>query len=177
MSDQFVAEIRIFAGNFAPTGWAFCDGQLLPISQNTALFSLLGTTYGGDGRSNFALPNLQGAAPLQAGQGPGLSLYDLGETGGESAVTLLASEMPAHTHSVQCNNGTGDVNSPSNNTWCKSHIGKTPIQMYGASSANNAPMNPSAISLAGGNLPHNNMPPYLVLNFIIALQGIFPARG
>ncbi len=101
MSNPFVAEIRIFAGNFAPTGWALCNGQLMPISQNTALFSLLGTTYGGDGKSNFALPNLQGSAPLQAGQGPGLSLRDLGEIGGEQDVTLLNTEMPAHTHSVQ----------------------------------------------------------------------------
>src|SRR5689334_1143608 len=105
MSDPFVAEIRIFAGNFAPKGWAFCDGQIMSISQNTALFSLLGTTYGGDGRSTFALPNLQGSGPLQQGQGPGLSLYDLGQTGGASAVTLLNSEMPAHSHTAQCNNG------------------------------------------------------------------------
>src|SRR6266700_6660177 len=101
MADPFVAEIRIFPFNFAPTGWAMCNGQLLPLSQNTALFSLLGTTYGGDGRSNFALPNLQGRAPLQAGQGPGLSLRDLGETGGEQTVTLLQTEMPAHAHTAQ----------------------------------------------------------------------------
>src|SRR5271165_2758170 len=112
MSDQFVAEIRIFAGNFAPKGWAFCDGQIMSISQNTALFSLLGTTYGGDGKSNFALPNLQGNAPMQAGQGPGLSLRDLGEVGGEPTVTLLQTEMPAHGHTAQCNSGSGDLNSP-----------------------------------------------------------------
>src|SRR5438067_1114234 len=113
MSNPFVAEIRIFTGNFAPKGWALCDGQLMPISQNTALFSLLGTTYGGDGKSNFALPNLQGCAPMQAGQGPGLSLRDLGETGGEQTVTLLQTEMPAHAHAAQASsasNSTSPVN-------------------------------------------------------------------
>src|SRR5499433_1331869 len=107
MSAPFVAEIRIFAGNFAPTGWAFCDGQLLPISQNTALFSLLGTTYGGDGKSNFALPNMQGNTPMQQGQGPGLSLRDLGELGGEQSVTLLQTEMPAHAHTAIAATGSG----------------------------------------------------------------------
>jgi microcystin-dependent protein len=177
MADQFVAEIRIFAGNFAPKGWAFCDGQILPISQNTALFSLLGTTYGGDGKSNFALPNLQGAAPLQAGQGPGLALVDLGEIGGEQTVTLLETEMPAHAHGLRCLNGSGDLNTPAGTTWAKSHTGKTPINMYASTSANNVAMSSSALSVTGGNLPHNNMPPFLVLNFIIALQGIFPPRG
>src|SRR6266850_3662570 len=116
MSNPFVAEIRIFAGSFAPTGWALCDGQLLSISQNTALFSLLGTTYGGDGKSNFALPNLQGSAPMQAGQGPGLSLRDLGEIGGEQNVTLLQTEMPAHNHGAQAASGVG-VATPGGNTW------------------------------------------------------------
>jgi len=178
MADQFLAEIRIFAGNFAPKGWAFCNGQILSISQNTALFSILGTTYGGDGKSNFALPNLQGSAPLHAGQGPGLTLRDLGEVGGVQEVTLLTSEIPAHTHGVAGNAGTGDLNTPVNNTWSKAHTGKTPINMYSASAANNnVPMNSLTLSLAGGGVPHNNMPPFLVLNFIIALQGIFPSRG
>src|SRR5215471_15772087 len=115
MSNPFVAEIRIFTGNFAPKGWALCDGQLLPISQNTALFSLLGTTYGGDGKSNFALPNLQGCAPMHSGQGPGLTLRDLGETGGEQTVTLLQTEMPAHSHGVQAGSGTGQ--GPGSNVW------------------------------------------------------------
>lgn len=177
MSDQFVSEIRIFAGNFAPKGWAFCNGQILPISQNTALFSLLGTTYGGDGKSNFALPNLQGAAPLQTGQGPGLTLRDLGEVGGEPTVTLLETEMPAHPHTARCNGGNGgDVNSPANATWSKAHTGKTPLNVYSASAPpTNVLMRP--LSVAGGNQPHNNMPPFLTLNFIIALQGIFPPRA
>lgn len=176
MSNQFVAEIRIFAGNFAPTGWALCNGQLLPISQNTALFSLLGTTYGGDGKSNFALPNLQGSAPLQAGQGPGLSLRDLGEIGGEQNVTLLQTEMPSHSHGVQATSGGTPVPDPGGNVWSSGAKGRPP--MYAASvPATNGPMNPLATSISGGNLPHNNMPPYLCLTFIIALQGIFPPRS
>ena len=177
MSDQFVAEIRIFAGNFAPTGWALCNGQLMPISQNTALFSLLGTTYGGDGKSTFALPNLQGSAPLGAGQGPGLSLRDLGETGGEQTVTLLQSEMPAHSHTAVATTS-GGLDTPTSNAWGESKLGKTPLNVYAPSNANtNVPMNPFALSIAGGSLPHNNMPPYLCLTFIIALQGIFPPRS
>jgi len=175
MSDQFVSEIRIFAGNFAPTGWALCNGQLLPISQNTALFSLLGTTYGGDGRTTFGLPNLQGSAPLGAGQGPGLSLRDLGELGGEQTVTLLSTEMPSHSHTAQASTS-GGTDSPTNAAWGESKLGKTPLPVY-AASGNNVPMNPFALSITGGNSPHNNMPPYLCLTFIIALQGIYPARS
>jgi microcystin-dependent protein len=175
MANPFVAEIRIFAGNFAPTGWALCNGQLMPISQNTALFSLLGTTYGGDGKSNFALPNMQGSAPMQAGQGVGLSLRDLGETGGEQTVTLLQTEMPAHSHGVQAA-GSGGLPSPQNNAWAsgqKGHPGS-----YAASNPNtNVQMNPFGTSVTGGNVPHNNMPPFLGLTFIIALQGVFPARS
>jgi microcystin-dependent protein len=174
MANPFVAEIRIFAGNFAPTGWALCNGQLLPISQNTALFSLLGTTYGGDGVSNFALPNLQGAAPLQAGQGPGLSLRDLGETSGEQNVTLLETEMPAHSHNVQAATS-GGLPGPAANAWAsglKGHPGS-----YAAPSGQTVPMSPFGTSVTGGNLPHNNMPPYLCLTFIIALQGVFPPRS
>jgi microcystin-dependent protein len=174
MSSPFVAEIRIFAGNFAPTGWAQCNGQLMPISQNTALFSLLGTTYGGDGKSTFALPNLQGSAPMQAGQGPGLSLRDLGETGGEQFVTLLQTEMPAHIHTAQAAS-TGGITTPAANTWggaLKGHAGS-----YSASAApTNVQMGPFGTSVSGGSLPHNNMPPYLCLLFIIAMQGVFPPR-
>jgi microcystin-dependent protein len=174
MSNPFVAEIRIFAGNFAPRGWATCDGQILAISQNTALFSLLGTTYGGNGTSNFALPNLQGSAPMHAGQGPGLSLRDLGETGGEQNVTLLQTEMPSHTHVPACNSAVGTQATPNNNVWSES--GVRGVKMYTASNANLAQMNFGATAPAGGGLPHNNMPPYLVLTFIIALQGVFPPR-
>jgi len=177
MSNPFLAEIRIFGGNFAPKGWALCDGQLLVISQNTALFSLLGTTYGGDGKSSFALPNLQGCAPMQAGQGPGLSLRDLGETGGEQTVTLLQTEMPSHSHTVQCDSSNGgSLNAPVNNTWAD--LGRGRSAAYGPSvPASNVQMNPFGTSIAGGNLSHNNMPPFLGLTFIIALQGVFPARS
>jgi microcystin-dependent protein len=175
MSDQFVAEIRIFPFNFAPKGWAFCNGQLLPISQNTALFSLLGTTYGGDGKSTFGLPNMQDNTPMQQGQGPGLSLRDLGEQGGEQSVTLLQTEMPAHNHPALAATG-GGQGSPASNAWASGL--KTGPSLYSPPGANNkdVQMNPLALSIAGGNLPHNNMMPYLTLNFCIALQGIFPPR-
>jgi microcystin-dependent protein len=175
MSDQFVAEIRIFAGNFAPTGWALCNGQLMPISQNTALFSLLGTTYGGDGKSTFALPNLQGAAPLQAGQGPGLSLYDLGETIGSPSVTLLTTEMPAHSHGALAVAAVG-ASDPTNNAWASGAKGFGNVYSPSAQ-ATNVQMAPTCLSISGGSLPHNNMMPYLCLTFIIALQGIFPPRS
>jgi microcystin-dependent protein len=175
MSNPFLAEIRIFTGNFAPKGWAQCDGQLMPISQNTALYSLLGTTYGGNGTSNFALPNLQGCAPMQAGQGPGLSLRDLGETGGEQTVTLLQTEMPAHSHGAEAA-ATSTSASPQNNAWGSGQKGFGNV--YAASNpSTNVQMNPFALSIAGGNLPHNNMPPFLGLTFIIALQGVFPTRS
>ena len=175
--DPFVAEVRIFPFNFAPKGWAFCDGQLLPISQNTALFSLLGTTYGGDGKSTFGLPDFQGMAPLQAGQGPGLSLYDLGETGGTENVTLIQPEMPSHNHTAQGATGGGGLTDPTNNTWAGGLKGHPPA--YVASSANgaNVQMSPFALTFSGGNLPHNNMMPYLMMSFCIALQGVYPPRS
>jgi microcystin-dependent protein len=178
MSNPFVAEIRIFGFNFAPKGWAFCNGQLLPISQNTALFSLLGTMYGGDGKSTFALPNLQGSAPLQQGQGPGLSLRDQGEIGGEQTVTLIDSEMPAHSHTAASANaaGSGTQLSPAGNIWANASSRRATINVY-AAGPGNAPMDPAALAPAGGSLPHNNMPPYLCLNFCIALQGVFPPRA
>ena len=176
MSNPFLAEIRIFTGNFAPKGWALCDGQLMSISQNTALFSLLGTTYGGNGTSNFALPNLQGCAPMQAGQGPGLSLRDLGESAGEQTVTLLQTEMPAHSHTVQDDSSNGGIQGdPTNATWAD--LGRGSPAAYAPTSNQNVPMNPFATSIAGGSQPHNNMPPFLGLTFIIALQGVFPARS
>ena len=175
MSDQFVAEIRAVAFNFAPTGWALCNGQILPISQNTALFSLLGTTYGGDGKSTFALPDLQGNAGMHAGQGPGLSLYDLGEVGGEPFVTLIQSEIPVHTHFVQAVPDPADQTNPQSN---RSLARSKPGNAY-QSTTNQQLVNMAFQSLppAGGSLPHNNMQPYLTLNYIIALQGIFPPRG
>jgi microcystin-dependent protein len=174
MSSPFLAEIRMFAGNFAPKGWAFCNGQLLAISQNTALFSLLGTSYGGDGRSTFALPNLQGATPLMAGQGNGLTLRDLGETGGQSNVTLLQTEMPIHTHAV---GGTTNVGGqlPANNVWSKPS--QRGIDAYQTDAGTNPALSPNALSSAGGGQPHNNLMPYLVVSFIIALQGIYPSRN
>ncbi len=177
MANPFIAEIRIFAGNFAPAGWAMCNGQVLAISQNTALFSLVGTFYGGNGTSNFALPNLQGRFPLQQGQGPGLSPRDVGEIGGESAVTLTASQLPSHNHNVQCRNLAGDQSDPTNHVWAKPHVGKATDNIYSTSTSNNTTMNSNAIGSTGGNQSHNNMMPFLALNYIIALVGIFPARN
>jgi microcystin-dependent protein len=173
MADPFVAEIRIFPFNFAPKGWAWCNGQILPISQNTALFSLLGTTYGGDGRSTFALPDLQGRAPMHPGQGPGLSLHDLGETGGSERVTLLASEIPAHTHTVSGSNGPAILQTPSTD----SVLGRANNNVYLDTPGNLVGMAPEALAPAGGSQPHNNMQPYLTLYFNIALQGVFPPRA
>ena len=173
MSNPFVAEIRIFPFNFAPKGWAFCDGQLMALSQNTALFSLLGTTYGGDGKSNFALPNLQGRTLMHPGQGPGLSLHDLGETGGSDTVTLLQSEMPSHSHTVGCIDGrtvSGQVSSPSG-----AILAKATANSYIAGNPNQT-MNPNVVSVIGASLPHNNLMPYLTLNICISLQGVYPPR-
>ncbi len=172
MADPFVAEIRIVGFNFAPKGWARCDGQLLPISQNTALFSLLGTTYGGDGKSTFALPNLQGRAPMHPGQGPGLSLHDLGEAAGSETVSLLQSEIPAHSHQLRAVNDVGDVNTPAGNSMARS----TGAAVYAAAGTSVA-MSPTSLAPAGGDNPHNNLQPNLVLLFVIALQGVFPPRG
>ena len=174
MADPFVAEIRIFPFSFAPKGWAFCDGQLLPLSQNTALFSLLGTTYGGNGTSNFALPDLQGRAPMHPGQGPGLSLHDLGESGGSDFVTLLQSEMPIHSHALLANAVVGDTNSPSPSVSLTRSHNATAYQS--TTNQNLVQFAPGAVAPAGGDQPHNNMMPYLTLNFNIALQGVFPPR-
>jgi microcystin-dependent protein len=171
MADPFVAEIRIFPFNFAPKGWAFCDGQILPLSQNTALFSLLGTTYGGDGKSNFALPNMQGNAPMHPGQGPGLSLHDLGEIGGSETVSLLESEIPAHTHSLPASNQVGTDRTPQGEVLARS----AGMNLYKASGSI-VMLADQAVTPAGGDQPHNNMQPYLTLNFCIALQGVFPPR-
>jgi microcystin-dependent protein len=174
MANPFVGEIRVFPFNFAPTGWAMCNGQLLPISQNTALFSLLGTNFGGDGRSNFGLPNLQGSNPIFWEQGPGLTLRDIGEVGGEAAVTLAEAEMPAHSHSVGCER-TGNTSRPAGAVFGGTSEGSSPA--YGSPGTETVNMSPSAVAANGGGQPHNNMPPYLTLNFCIALQGVFPARS
>ena len=172
MADPFVAEIRIFPFNFPPKGWAFCNGQLLPLSQNTALFSLLGTTYGGDGKSTFALPDLEGSAPMHPGQGQGLSLHDLGETGGSETVTLLQSEMPLHNHQMRCaTQDSADVGIVSANSSFAQAVGGTPYQ-----TTTDTQLALQAISPQGGDNPHNNLMPYLTFYFNIALQGVFPAR-
>jgi microcystin-dependent protein len=176
MSSPFVAEIRIFPFNFAPTGWAFCAGQLLPISQNTALFSLLGTQYGGDGKSNFALPNLQGCVAVHTDQfGGGANQFPIGSASGTPTVTLLQSEMPAHNHQVSADILSVDISttSPSN-----AILGNaTPTQLYSNAATTNVQMSVQMVSIAGGSAPHNNMQPSLTLNYCIALQGIFPQRS
>jgi microcystin-dependent protein len=173
MADPFIAEIRIFPFNFPPTGWAFCSGQLLPLSQNTALFSLLGTTYGGDGKSTFALPDLEGSAAMHPGQGQGLTERFLGEMSGSESVTLLVSEMPLHTHSLLAAPEISDVQIPTADTTLGRSGGGS---AYLETPANLVLMAPQTLTPAGGSLPHNNMQPYLTLNFCIALQGVFPAR-
>jgi microcystin-dependent protein len=175
MSDPFVAEIRAVGFNFAPTGWATCNGQLLPISQNTALFSLLGTFYGGDGKSTFALPDLQGSVPIHPGQGQGLSLYDLGQPGGTQSVTLLGSEIPSHKHQGLASIDDAQFQAPAAD---RELATSSPGFAYQSDDTTNlVSTNPQNLGITGGSLPHNNMEPSLVLNFIIALQGVFPPRG
>jgi len=173
MADQFVAEIRIFPFNFPPTGWAFCDGQLMPISQNTALFSLLGTNYGGDGKSTFALPNLQGSAPMHPGDGPGLSQRFLGEQSGVESITLLVSEIPSHSHAINAVGALADAKGPENNAFAVSQNGN----VFTAGPSSQVTMSMNLLTVTGSTLPHNNMMPYLTVNFCIAMQGVFPARG
>ncbi|MGO8739001.1 phage tail protein [Rhodoblastus sp.] len=183
MSDQFVAEIRIFPFNFAPVGWALCNGQLLPISQYAALFSLIGTFYGGNGTSNFALPNLQGAAPLNFGQGSGLSLRNIGQTGGETAVTLLTSQLPAHNHAISASTSPGTTTTANGNQLGVGQSGggksgQTVVNLYSPNPAQaKTGLAANSMSNAGGSLSHNNLQPYLTFNFCIALQGIYPSRS
>jgi microcystin-dependent protein len=176
MSEPFVAEIRIFAGNFAPRSWAFCNGQLLPISQNTALFSLIGTTYGGDGRTTTALPNMQGRAPMGPGRGPGLTSRRLGQRGGVETVTLTEAQMPNHTHTLGGSTEEAEFDgspNPTNNLPGIVEGGKEPY----AVSANLTSLSEGALPSSGGSQAHNNLQPYLAINYIIALQGLYPSRG
>jgi microcystin-dependent protein len=180
MSSPFVAEIRIFGFNFAPIGWALCNGQLLPISQNTALFSLLGTNFGGDGKSTFGLPNLQGNVPIHAGSGPGpgLTQYFIGEVGGEQTHTLLTTEMPAHSHFLNADKGAASSPSPSNALYMAGDFPGNPGGAVWAYTAQgpNVSLNPQTVGITGSSIPHNNLMPTLTLNFCIAMQGVFPAR-
>ena len=177
MSDNFLGEIRIVPFNFAPTGWAFCDGQILPISQNTALFSLLGTQYGGDGQSTFALPNLQGQVPMDYGNGPGLTPRSIGESGGTTTVTLTALQSPAHAHGMNASSDAATSVSPSGALLAVPVQAdpRFPSTLYATATASDAMLAGSAQATGGGQA-HNNMQPYLTLNFVIALQGIFPSR-
>ncbi len=165
MSSPFIGEIRMFAGNFAPLDWAFCNGALIPISQNDALFNLIGTTYGGDGQSTFALPDLRSRVPIHVGPG-----FALGQIGGAEIVTLTTSQIPAHSHVPQANSGTGIQTSPAGNVWAAA--GNFPY----STNAPNAAMDPAAIGSAGGSQPHDNMLPFLTINFILSLFGIFPSQ-
>lgn len=174
MSDPFLGEIKMVGFNYAPYGWAFCNGQLLAIVQNTALYSLLGITYGGDGKTNFALPNLQGRIPLHFGAGPGLTSRTQGQTGGCPTVTLTSMQMPVHSHIPTGTSGNEAV-SPENNTWGAFPAGRTPTPAY-QSNPPNVTMNAGALDSAGSGGPHNNMQPYLAVNFIIAMAGIYPVR-
>lgn len=173
MSEPFVAQIQIFGFNFAPTGWALCQGQILSISQNTALFSLIGTQFGGNGTSNFALPNMQGNIAIGQGQGPGLTPRVIGETGGQQNVTLIANQVPSHTHPAICNNAVGTAYDPAGEVWSQDAGGN---QEYGSTTVTGN-MAPNAIMQAGGGQPHNNLQPFVVMNYCIALQGVFPSRS
>jgi microcystin-dependent protein len=170
MSSPFIGEIRLFPYNFAPRGWAFCAGQILPIAQNTALFSLLGTNYGGNGQTTFGLPDLRGRVAMSSGQGPGLANYSLGEMSGVETITLSQSQMPPHTHLLACSSDDGNAGSPPGNFPASA---ANPIYANAANSS----MNPAALNISGGGQPHSNLQPYLILNYCIALEGIFPSRN
>lgn len=170
MPEPFIGEIRMFGGNFAPAGWAFCSGQIIPISQNDALFTLIGITYGGDGQETFALPDLQSRVPIHMGQGPGISQnYLIGERAGVESVTLTAQQVPVHTHAFLASGSGGNSNSPTNNTIGS---GSNIDVLYEDNTSQQ--FNPNAISAVGGSQPHDNMQPFLVVSFIISLYGIFP---
>jgi microcystin-dependent protein len=180
MSSPFLAEVTMFGFNFPPKGWAFCNGQLLSISQNTALFSLLGTFYGGDGKSTFGLPNIEGMAVVGQGQSPGTSQYFVGETTGSETVTLLTTEMPSHNHSFAATSTAGTVLSSAGNQLAQAFSGGKQASYTGNylnATAPNVTMSPQCTTVTGSSFPHNNMQPYLTLNFCIALQGVFPPRS
>jgi len=174
MADVFVGSLMLVPYNFAPKGFALCAGQLLPISQNTALFSLLGTQYGGDGKVTFALPDLRGRVTVGKGQGPGLSMYDMGEMAGTATETLITQEVPPHTHTLQGNVAPAAQTTPAGNSAARGGLG---VSLYSPDAQNAVAMNPQALTPAGGSMPHNNVTPSQALNWIIALQGVFPARG
>lgn len=174
--DPYIGEIRIFAGNFAPKNWAFCNGQLLSIAQNTALFSILGTSYGGDGKVTFGLPNLQGGITIGQGNGPGLSPRQVGETGGTPAVTLVGTQIPSHGHTFTGEGAEANTTSPGGN-FVAANRGLSPYTAPNAPGLNVRPMNAAAVGVSGSSAPHNNMQPYLGLNYIIALFGVFPPRS
>jgi microcystin-dependent protein len=176
MAQPFLGQILLVGFNFAPVGWALCDGQLLPISQNTALFSLLGTQYGGDGRSTFGLPDLRSRVPIGMGQGNGLSPYTIGEMTGVESVTLQATQMPQHNHLINATNAAGGVQTPANNFLAAGTAGGRPADIYSAGPSQGT-LSPNAVSFTGGSQPHNNIQPVLAMNYIIALQGIFPSRN
>jgi microcystin-dependent protein len=171
MSEPFVGEIRMFAGNFAPRGWAYCDGQLLAISQNDALFSLLGTIYGGDGRTTFGLPDLRGRIPIHAGSGPGLSPRSLGAKGGAENVTVTVNELPAHSHTLRVSTAAGTGSAPSNE-----FLGASPNVRVFRPQDPNVNLDAASITSVGGSRPHDNVMPFLCVHFIIALFGIYPSR-
>jgi microcystin-dependent protein len=176
MANPFVGEMRIVGFNFAPLGWALCNGQLMSISQNTALFSILGTSFGGDGRSTFGLPNMQGSAPMSTGNGSGLTPRVLGENGGTFAVSLLQTNLPSHNHSAACLGAGGTTGSPAGAVWADDGSGRG-IPLYATTAGTSPAMTSAALKITGGSATHNNLPPFLGLYFIIALQGIYPSRG
>lgn len=175
MADPYLGEIKMFGGNFAPAGWAFCDGQILSIAQNTALFSLLGTTYGGNGVNTFALPDLRGRVPLHQGQGPGLSPILLGQVGGAETVTLTTSQIPSHSHLLTINNSNAGMTATATGNYinAKTESGES----VASTGPNLTQLNPASVGNTGGSQPHENREPYLGISFIIALQGIYPSRN
>ena len=173
MAQPYVGEIRMFAGNFAPAGWMFCEGQLLPISENETLFNLIGTTYGGDGQTTFALPNLQSRVIIHQGQGPGLSPYVIGQNGGVESVTVTTSQLPVHNHTANCSSSAGSQSSPVGNLWAGDAAGLTAEY----SNSQNGQMNAAAIGPSGGSQPHENRMPLLAMNYIISLFGVFPSQN